>query len=102
MNIVYTFLAAFFAALPLLLVKEYWKTKNVSLILLSVLCYIGLIYCYVILTEKGNISLFYPYLKILSILLVLSFGVFVFEEKLNLFNIFGIIFGIVAIILLSM
>jgi multidrug transporter EmrE-like cation transporter len=102
MNIVYAFLAAVFAALPLLLVKEYWRTKNGIFILLSVLSFLCLIYTYIVLTERGKLSVFYPYLKIISILLVVSFGVFIFGEEINLFNAFGIILGSVSIILLSM
>jgi multidrug transporter EmrE-like cation transporter len=46
-------------------------------------------------------SVIYSILKVLDILIVLGFGVLMFKESLTMRQIIGIVFAIIAVVLLS-
>ena len=90
------------ASIPLMLMKKYIETKKTILIVLSMICYLVVIQSYIQLLATNNISTIYPIIKIVSDLIVIPSGVFLFHEKLNLYNYLGVILGIISIYLLSM
>jgi multidrug transporter EmrE-like cation transporter len=94
-------LAAASASIPLILMKKYTETKKTILIILSLICYLVVIQSYIQLLSTSNISTIYPMIKIVSDLIVIPVGIFLFHEKLNLYNYLGIILGIFSIHLLS-
>jgi multidrug transporter EmrE-like cation transporter len=94
-------LAAASASIPLILMKKYTETKKTILIILSLICYLVVIQSYIQLLSTSNISTIYPMIKIISDLIVIPAGIFIFHEKLNLYNYLGIILGISSIYLLS-
>ena len=94
-------LAAIVAAIPVPLIKLYTKSKNNIYILLSLLSYIILILAYSNLLYHENISLIYPLVKAVSILIVVTAGIIAFKEKLDLQYVLGILSGILSIYLLS-
>lgn len=58
-------------------------------------------FCYVNLFKNGNLGITYTLLQLLQILLVVFMGVLFFGESMKINKVFGIIFGIVSIYLLS-
>jgi multidrug transporter EmrE-like cation transporter len=89
------------ASIPLMLMKKYIETKQMMLIILSLICYLVVIQSYIQLLATCNISTIYPMLKIISDLIVIPAGVILFHEKLNFYNYLGIILGVFSIYLLS-
>ena len=94
-------LAAIAAAIPLPLIKQYTLTKDFIWIILSIISYLILVYTYVKILENDNMSVVYPILKIVSILIVVFSGVIIFGDKLDQRSIIGILLGIIAIYMLS-
>jgi multidrug transporter EmrE-like cation transporter len=93
--------AAITAALPIPFIKTYTKTKNIGWIILSVISYLILIYAYSIVLTDRNISIVYPILKVLSIIIVVFTGLIFFYNKLDMKSWFGIFLGTLSIYLLS-
>lgn len=98
---VWFFIAAAAAAVPIPLIKLWTKTHNIQWILLSTFSYAILIYAYSIILADKNITIVYPILKVLSVLLVIAAGVFLFRNELDTKSIIGILLGIISIYLLS-
>jgi hypothetical protein len=94
-------IAAVSASIPLFLIKKYSETKKTILILFSLICYLVLIQSYIYLLAVSSISTIYPIIKVVSDLIVISGGIFLFHEKLNIYNYLGIILAIFSIYLLS-
>ena len=94
------FVAAIMSAIPMPLLKSYNQTNNKMYIALTIISYILLTFVYIILLTQYEMVEMYPFLKILSIIIVVTIGVLVYGEKLNTKNIIGIGFGILAIFLL--
>ena len=94
-------IAASAAAIPIPLIKKYTLTDEKIWLIFSAISYIILIYSYSIVLRDENISIIYPFLKVLSVLIVVSVGILAFNEKINLLNSIGIILGILSIYILS-
>ena len=96
------FTAAIAAALPVIFIKQYIHDELPQYWLaLPLLSYSILVYAYLQILRDYQMSILYPILKIVSILLVVGTGIFAQKEKLTPINSLGIILGIIAILLLS-
>jgi multidrug transporter EmrE-like cation transporter len=82
-------------------VKKYIKENDINNIYIAVFLNSFLIYCYVKVFSESSMSSAYPFIKILSIVIVAITGIMVYSETLNISMIFGIKFGIISIYLLS-
>ena len=100
-NIFWFFVAACAAAAPIPLIKMYTKTNEMYWIWLSIVSYATLIYAYSIILLDRNITIVYPILKVLSVLIVIGAGIVLFYNRLNLRSAVGILLGILSIYLLS-
>jgi multidrug transporter EmrE-like cation transporter len=98
--IVYLLLTAIFSAISIPFIKQYTITKNVLWLVLSLLCYIILIWLYTIILHMNNISIIYSILKVLDVLLVIAFGMLFFHETLTLQQIIGIILSIISVFII--
>lgn len=93
--------ASIMAALPIPIIKYYTETKEPTLIIIVIMIYIILVFAYIHLLDNQNITIVYPLLKIFSIIIVVLFGLTVFQNKLNIYSSLGLILGITSIYLLS-
>lgn len=89
------------SALPLPILKEYTVTKNSWLIISSGLLYLMIIFIYINILGDFELIVIYPILKIISDIIVISFGIFLFKEELNIKKTIGIFFGFLSIFLLA-
>lgn len=94
-------IATIIALLPLFLIKQYIKSKNNTFLIFSLLSYIILMYCYIKIFSKNDISSAYTIIQVLQILLVIMFGIFAFKETVTYKKIIGIIAGIISIYCLA-
>lgn len=95
------FIASLAAAAPIYLIKKYWQNPDFMYIILIILTYVVLTYAYLMIFKNHDISVAYAFLKVLSIILVVIIGIFVFKESVQTKTYVGIIFGIIALILLA-
>jgi multidrug transporter EmrE-like cation transporter len=95
------FVAAVAAALPIPLIKTYTEDANLVWIFLSFLSYSVLIYAYSIILHDKNITIVYPVLKVLSVLIVVFAGFLLFSNQMDWKTIVGIVLGISSIYILS-
>ena len=93
--------SAITSAIPIPFIKNYTKTKHNLWIILSILSYGLLIYSYMQILHEEDISYIYPTLKIASIVIVVSAGVIMFNDKLDIRCIFGLLLGLTSIYILS-
>jgi multidrug transporter EmrE-like cation transporter len=100
-NILWFFVAAIAAAIPIPLIKKYTETKDVKWIAASLFSYLILVYAYSIILENKNITIVYPLLKVLSVLIVIAVGFLAFRNKIDIQTIVGILLGIASIYILS-
>ena len=89
------------AGAPVRLVKQYLADKRLAWIAASLVSYSLLIYAYVKVLGQGEVSILYPLIKIVSILLVVGSGVLFLGDRLNAKGWTGIALAIAAIYLLS-
>jgi multidrug transporter EmrE-like cation transporter len=95
-------LAAISAALPIPLIKKYTQgNPRHTWLVLALFSYIILIYSYIIILQDKNITIVYPIVKVISILVVLLFVIFAFGNKISWEVGVGILFGLLSIYLLS-
>lgn len=94
-------LAVINSALAGIFVKYYITTNNICYLYGAIFCNVFLIYNYVKIFNNNSIVISYPYIKVLSIVLVAITGVLIFNEKCSNYTICGIIFGLLSIVLLS-
>ncbi len=94
-------LAAISAALPIPFIKEYTMNDSINWIIYSITSYLILILSYSKILRNKNITIIYPLLKVLSVLIVITTGLVVFGNKMNIVSGIGIIFGIISLYLLS-
>lgn len=103
MNIyVYVILGAILSAITPIFIGLYIKngSKNPWLIGIATLASVILVYIYWILCKSNNTSQIYTLIKILSIVLVAGAGIVFLREPMSKRNFIGIIFAILALILL--
>ena len=93
-------IAAIMAALPLPLLKSYNETKDNSFVIYAIVSYLILVIAYMYITSKHPIASVYPMLKVLSIMIVVFFGIVVYKEKLENYQIVGIVLGLISILLM--
>ena len=86
------FIASFFSALTVIIINQYTKTSNNSLLLVTALSETGLIYSYIKLLKNDNI---------ITILMVFVPSIIFFGSELTIKKIFGIFFALIAIYLLN-
>lgn len=100
-DIIQIILAASIATCPSLFVKKYIKSPNLILLFFIMICYTILIYMYICIYKKQEISKAYPMILILQIIFISLIAIFYFKEKINKNKIIGIGAGIVSIIYLT-
>ena len=83
-----------------LFVKQFCASDNNIFIILIIIFDIIYLYYYLELLKQSNVSSIYPLLKILSLILIIVFGIILFEEKITVCKVGGIIFSILSIYLL--
>jgi len=101
MNYVWFPVAAIAAALPIPFIKQYTLTHNFMWIILSAISYGVLMLAYSIILRDKNITIVYPILKVLSVMIVVIAGALYFYNALDIQSILGIIFGVISIYILS-
>jgi multidrug transporter EmrE-like cation transporter len=89
------------SALTVLFVKKSILTNNIYWLIIPVLSEFILIFAYYNLFKIKNISIYYTLIKILSICLVILIGVFIYNEQITCYKIFGLLLSILVIYLLS-
>jgi multidrug transporter EmrE-like cation transporter len=99
--LLWIFLAAVFGSLPVILIKKYIETKEFILLFLCIGLYVLLIISYYKVFQSFSIIVGYPIIKVLSDLLVICLGIFMFHETLNIKKYFGLLFALFSIYLLS-
>lgn len=92
--------ATIIAILPVFFVKKYILSNNMIYIILSIVAYIILIILYIELFKNYEISNNYVILQILQILLVIGASYLLYNEKLNNYQLTGVVMGISSIWLL--
>jgi multidrug transporter EmrE-like cation transporter len=95
------FIAAIAAAIPIPFIKRYTQTHSPVWILLSAISYGILILAYSIILTDKNITIVYPILKVLSVLIVIGAGLLLFSNRFDLNTAIGIGLGIGSIYILS-
>jgi multidrug transporter EmrE-like cation transporter len=94
-------LCSIFSALPITMVKQYLHSKEKKWLIIALFIYMLLIYGYCHILEEQKISTVYPYLKIMSIVMVIIFGYIVYEEEVDRKKCCGIFLGLSSLYLLS-
>lgn len=100
-NIIWFLVAAIAAAIPIPFIKLYTETRKIVWVILSFFSYAILILAYSIILTDKNITIIYPILKVLSVIIVVIAGLFLFNNVLDIKSILGIFLGIASIYLLS-
>jgi multidrug transporter EmrE-like cation transporter len=101
MLIFWIILAAISASLGVIFIKKYLQTKDWIWLALAVFTSLFLTFTYVKTLGGQNISIIYPIIKILSIIIVIITGEIFFNNKITMKVIGGIVFGIISIYLLA-
>jgi multidrug transporter EmrE-like cation transporter len=96
-------IAAIAAVIPVLLIKKYIQdeNKNALYIYLSIICEIVLVWAYSVVFEYSDISLIYTLLKVLTVIMVVAGGVFLYNEKLTILQVTGLFLALISIFILS-
>ncbi len=89
------------AIIPIILIKEYTISKNVLLLIGSLICYLVLLYSYINIFKDSKVSSTYTIIQVVQILIVLVAGVLFFKEKITISMLLGILLAIGAILLLK-
>lgn len=100
-TIVWYFISAIFAAIPVPLVKMYIETKNILYIFASLLCYVILIISYSVILIDANIAFVSPIVKQISIIFIVFFGIIIYDNEFDVKTIVGLLLGLISIYLLS-
>jgi multidrug transporter EmrE-like cation transporter len=94
-------IASIAAALQVICIKKYLQAKDWYWIFLSFLSSLLVFFLYIKTFSGNNVSIIYPIIKILSIIIVIITGEIFFNNKLTIRVIGGIIFGVMSIYLLA-
>ncbi len=88
-----------------LLIKQYFKDTNTIpkwlLIIMIIIMYSIFILSYVKLLDKEKVGTTYTLIKGLSIIITLLYGIIIFEETINKYELIGILFIIIGAIFLA-
>jgi len=104
MNITEWFLfiiAIIASSMTVLLLKQHTKSKNDMCIIFAIISELVLIFAYLTILNNYKMNVMYPIIKIMSMIIVVFVGVFLYDEHMIIENKIGIVFGIVALLLLS-
>lgn len=93
-------LSTIITTVALLCVKKYITTSNITYIIFSGVLYLLLIYIYIELFQKGEISTLYVILQIIQVLIISLIGVVLYHDKLTYKKFVGILAGLICIIML--
>ena len=93
--------SSFFSALTVIVIKYYEHDPNTLLLLVALLSEICLIYGYIKLLKKDDILTQFALVKIIAILMVIIPSMLFFGTELTKSKIFGLIFGVMSIYLLT-
>jgi multidrug transporter EmrE-like cation transporter len=88
--------------ISILLLKKFAIDGNKNYLILYLIFYSIYIQIYIKLLKDHDLSKIYPITKIINILLVVLFSVLIYNEKIDNYLIFGVLFGIISISLLLM
>ena len=101
MDLIYWLIfATVIAITPLYFIKKYIQTNNIIFLIVALVLYIVLIKSYIEIFQLKEISSSYTILQITQILLVVVGGIFIFNEKLTMIKIIGIICALTSVYLL--
>lgn len=89
------------AIIPIPLIKEYTINNNILLLIGSLICYMILLYSYIIIFKDNKVSSTYTIIQVVQVLIIILAGVLFFKEKITPSMILGILFAISAILLLN-
>ena len=83
------------------LLQHYTKNPDKIIILLILIIHSIYFVLYIKLLKKNDISVIYPFLKIISLISMVLIGIFIFNEDITRNKIISIIFAIMAVCFLS-
>ena len=95
------FFASFFSALTIIIIKQYEKTANNWLLLVTALTETGLIYSYIKLLKNDDILTQFALVKMVAIIMIIAPSILLFGSEVTTNKIIGLIFAIIAIYLLK-
>jgi drug/metabolite transporter (DMT)-like permease len=98
---VWILFTAFISSFPVILIKYYLKVQQFFLLIAALCFYAVAIFGYIHIFKTKNISSSYIVTKLLSELLVIAAGVFLFKEVLKPKQMVGIILAIISLYLIS-
>lgn len=101
-TIIWVIVSGLSSALAPVAVKKYIETSNYYFILVACIAYIVSIITFVYIFKNKNVSVLFTIIKGLSIVLVISYGVIFFGEKLNTIEWIGVCLVLLGIFLLFM
>lgn len=89
------------ALIPIFFIKKYINTKNIINLYIAAFFYILLLLSYVKIFTRSEISTSYTILQVIQILIIALGGIFIYNEKLNINKILGILSGFICIYFLA-
>jgi multidrug transporter EmrE-like cation transporter len=95
------FFSSFFSALTIIIIKQYEKTANNWLLLVTALTETGLIYSYIKLIKNDDILTQFALVKMVAIIMIIAPSILLFGSEVTTNKIIGLIFAIIAIYLLK-
>jgi multidrug transporter EmrE-like cation transporter len=111
MNLFYFFiitLVAIISSIPIIIVKQFVSTNQYSfmsilivLFELTILNILVIISYFYFITKKLSMTVFYPIIKIIEMMIPVIVGVLVYKRKLNTVNYIGLLIAIIAIVFIQ-
>ena len=98
---VWILFTAFISSFPVILIKYYLKVQQFFLLVAALCFYAVAIFGYIHIFKTNNISSSYIVTKLLSELLVIAAGLFLFKEVLKIKQMVGIVLAIISLYLIS-
>jgi len=90
-------LASITALLPIFFIKEYIKTNKKIYIIITIISYVLLMVAYINIFRRKEIMTSYTLLQILQIIIISIISIVIYNEKLTMLKILGILSGTIAI-----
>jgi multidrug transporter EmrE-like cation transporter len=100
-NISLLITAAILSTIPMPFLKMYNTNDDYKCVVIAILSQIILVYIYLLILKNSKMSTIYPFIKILSIIMVMLIGIYFYKEPCNIENKLGVLFGIISLYLLS-